>query len=165
MEDFDIQEIRQVPGIKSSFSLDFGFTDPNAFICAMVDNSKKIIYVFDEWYQTGTTNQKIAAQIKAMGYGGQVVLVNTMSLGESKKRSFNHVLSDHGLNVNLICFQRPGGTSPLIDISSLLKSSSEVISYASSTHTQHKIPLGTDMEVTFNPSSIPRNNIFWPVGL
>lgn len=56
MENFDVQEIRQIPGIKSSFSLDFGFTDPNAFICAMVDNSKKIIYVFDEWYQTGTTN-------------------------------------------------------------------------------------------------------------
>lgn len=74
MEDFDIQEIRQVPGIKSSFSLDFGFTDPNAFICAMVDNSKKIIYVFDEWYQTGTTNQKIAAQIKDMGYGGQRII-------------------------------------------------------------------------------------------
>lgn len=75
--DFDVQEIRKIPGIKSAFSLDFGFTDPNAFICSMVDNKEKIIYIFDEWYETGTTNQKIAEQIKSMGYGGQVIICDS----------------------------------------------------------------------------------------
>lgn len=42
--DFDVDEVRKIPGIKSSFSLDFGFTDPNAFICAMIDQTEKIIY-------------------------------------------------------------------------------------------------------------------------
>lgn len=74
MVDFDVDAIRSIPGIKSAFSLDFGFTDPTAFICSMVDNTAKIIYVFDEWYNTGTTNQKIAEQIKSMGYGGQRII-------------------------------------------------------------------------------------------
>jgi len=72
--DFDIDEVRRIPGIKSAFGLDFGFTDPNAFICVMVDNIAKIIYVFDEWYQTGATNQIIAQAIKDKGYGGQRIV-------------------------------------------------------------------------------------------
>lgn len=72
--DFDIDEVRRIPGIKSAFGLDFGFTDPNAFICVMVDNTAKIIYVFDEWYQTGATNQMIAQAIKDKGYGGQRII-------------------------------------------------------------------------------------------
>ena len=74
VEDFDVDEIRQIPGIKSAFNLDFGFTDPNAFVCEMVDNTNMIIYVFDEWYQSGVTNRIIAAKIKEMGYGGQVIV-------------------------------------------------------------------------------------------
>ena len=77
MADFDREKVRQIPGIKSAFSLDFGFTDPNAFICSMVDNNAKVIYIFDEWYQVGTTNQKIAEQIKAMGYGGQRIVCDS----------------------------------------------------------------------------------------
>lgn len=73
-EDFDVGETRRIQGIKSAFGLDFGFTDPNAFICMLIDNAAKIIYVFDEWYKTGTTNQKIAEQIKGMGYGGQRII-------------------------------------------------------------------------------------------
>lgn len=70
-EEFDVDEIRAVPGIKSAFGLDFGFTDPNALICLLVDNAAMKIYVFDEWYKTGVTNKAIADRIKAMGYGGQ----------------------------------------------------------------------------------------------
>ena len=77
VEYFDINEIRSIQGIKSSFSLDFGFTDPNAFICAMVDNKEKIIYVFDEWYKTGVTNKIIANAIKEKGYGGQIIICDS----------------------------------------------------------------------------------------
>ena len=71
--DFDVDAIRQIQGIKSAFNLDFGFTDPNAFVCEMVDNTDMKIYVFDEWYQSGVTNKVIAAKIKEMGYGGQII--------------------------------------------------------------------------------------------
>ena len=73
-EDFDADEIRRIPGIKSAFNLDFGFTDPNAFVCELVDNTAMKIYVFDEWYKTGVTNRIIAGQIRKMGYGGQRII-------------------------------------------------------------------------------------------
>jgi phage terminase large subunit len=77
VENFDVDAIRQIPDIKSAFNLDFGFTDPNAFVCEMVDNKNKKIYVFDEWYKTGVTNRVIAQQIKDMGYGNQRIICDS----------------------------------------------------------------------------------------
>lgn len=73
-EDFDIDAIRKIPGIKSAFGLDFGFTDPNAFTCLLIDNAAMKIYVFDEWYRTGVTNRQIAQAIKEKGCGGQRII-------------------------------------------------------------------------------------------
>lgn len=77
VEDFDVDEIRKINGIKAAFNLDFGFTDPNAFVCEMVDNAAMRIYIFDEWYKTGVTNKAIAEQIKKMGYGGQRIVCDS----------------------------------------------------------------------------------------
>ncbi len=77
VEAFDVDEIRRISGIKSAFNLDFGFTDPNAFVCEMIDNAAMRIYVFDEWYATGVTNKVIAQQIKDMGYGGQHIICDS----------------------------------------------------------------------------------------
>ena len=74
VESFNVDDVRQIVGIKSAFNLDFGFTDPNAFVCEMVDNTNMKIYIFDEWYQTGVTNKTIADQIKRMGYGNQRII-------------------------------------------------------------------------------------------
>lgn len=74
VENFDIDEIRARKGIKSAFGLDFGFTDPNALICMLIDNKAKLIYIFDEWYKKGATNQVIAQAIKDKGYGGQRII-------------------------------------------------------------------------------------------
>ena len=76
-EDFDIDSIRAIPGIKSAFGLDFGFTDPNAFTCFLIDNVAMKIYVFDEWYKTGVTNKIIAQAIKEKGYGGQKIICDS----------------------------------------------------------------------------------------
>ena len=73
-EDFDVDTIRAIPGIRSAFGLDFGFTDPNAFTCFLIDNAAMKIYVFDEWYKTGVTNKIIAQAIKEKGYGGQKII-------------------------------------------------------------------------------------------
>ena len=77
VENFDVDKIRQIPGIKSAFNLDFGFTDPNAFVCEMVDNTNMKIYIFDEWYESGITNKIIAQKIKDMGYGGQTIICDS----------------------------------------------------------------------------------------
>ena len=76
-EDFNVDTIRAIPGIKSAFGLDFGFTDPNAFTCFLVDNTAMKIYVFDEWYKTGVTNKIIAQAIKEKGYGGQKIICDS----------------------------------------------------------------------------------------
>lgn len=76
-KDFDVDSIRKLPGIISAFGLDFGFTDPTAFVCMLVDNKNKNIYVFDEWYCVGATNEQIAAQIKAMGFAGQRIICDS----------------------------------------------------------------------------------------
>lgn len=73
-EDFDIDATRKMPGIKAAFGLDFGFTDPNAFTCLLIDNAAMKIYVFDEWYRTGVTNKQIAQAIKEKGYDGQRII-------------------------------------------------------------------------------------------
>ena len=74
VEDFNIDDIRKLPGVISAFGLDFGFTDPNALVCMLIDQENKRIYVFDEWYRTGITNQVIAQQIVDRGYGSQRIV-------------------------------------------------------------------------------------------
>lgn len=99
VEDFDLEEIKKIPGIKSAFNLDFGFTDPNAFVCELVDNTAMRIYVFDEWYQTGVTNKVIAQQIKSMGYGGQRIVCDSAepkSIAELNEEGIRAVPSRKG---------------------------------------------------------------------
>lgn len=99
VEDFDVDEVRKIKGIKAAFNLDFGFTDPNAFVCEMVDNTAMRIYIFDEWYQTGVTNKEIAKQIKKMGYGGQHIICDSAepkSIAELRDEGINAVPSRKG---------------------------------------------------------------------
>ena len=66
---FSVEEIRRVPGIKSAFGLDFGYTnDPAALFCGLVDKATKTIWVFDEIYKTGMSNENIADAVKRAGY-------------------------------------------------------------------------------------------------
>ncbi len=66
---FDIDKIRQMASIKSAFGLDFGYTnDPSALFCGLVDKSAKTLWVFDEMYKHGMSNERIADEITKMGY-------------------------------------------------------------------------------------------------
>lgn len=57
------------PDIISVFGLDFGYTnDPTALFCGLVDKEAKIIYVFDELYKKGMSNEAIAEDVTKMGY-------------------------------------------------------------------------------------------------
>ncbi len=51
------------------FGLDYGYTnDPTAFIAAAVNSEDKLLYIFDEHYQTRMVNSEIAAMIAQKGY-------------------------------------------------------------------------------------------------
>lgn len=68
-ESFDLEEVKRIQGIQSAFGLDFGYTnDPSALFCGMIDQTGKKIYVFDEMYKKGMSNEAIHAEITQMGY-------------------------------------------------------------------------------------------------
>ena len=68
-EKFDIDEVRRRPGVVSVFGLDFGYTnDPTALFCGLLDQSGKRLFVFDEMYEKGLSNAKIADKVREMGY-------------------------------------------------------------------------------------------------
>lgn len=65
-EYFELEQVRQY---KSAFGLDFGYTnDPSAFFVSFLDIENKKLYVYDEFYNPGMSNRKIADEISAMGY-------------------------------------------------------------------------------------------------
>lgn len=71
---FDVQALRKRSGVQAAFGLDFGYTDPTAFVAALVDSAAMRIYIFDEWYARGVTNREIAAHLTQAGYGGQRIV-------------------------------------------------------------------------------------------
>ena len=73
IKDYDVDALRQ-SGLKPAYGLDFGYTDPNAFVAMLIDNDKKVIYIFDEFYKTGITNKQIAEEIKRKGYGSERII-------------------------------------------------------------------------------------------
>jgi phage terminase large subunit len=65
-EYFELEKVRQY---KSAFGLDFGYTnDPSAFFVGFIDTDNKKLYVYDEFYQSGMSNRRIADEIISMGY-------------------------------------------------------------------------------------------------
>ena len=67
---FSIEEVRAVKGIKTVFGLDFGYTnDPSALFCGFIDQESKTLWVFDEMYKSGMSNEAIAAEVVRMGFG------------------------------------------------------------------------------------------------
>lgn len=75
---FKLDDIRQIDGIQSAFGLDFGYTqDPSAFCCMMVDQKNKRIYVFDEMYEKGFSNEKIYAWIHEHGYAKEKITADS----------------------------------------------------------------------------------------
>lgn len=65
-QEFTLDDIKHC---KSAFGLDFGYTnDPSAFFAGFIDIENKKLYVWDEFYQCGMSNKKIAATVTEMGY-------------------------------------------------------------------------------------------------
>lgn len=71
---FNIDEVRQIQGIRSAFGGDFGYTnDPSTLFCGLIDKGSKCIYVFDEMYQHGMSNERIAEVITQKGYNKEKI--------------------------------------------------------------------------------------------
>lgn len=58
--------------------LDFGYTnDATAFFIGFLDEAGKKLYVWDEMYEKGLSNRKIAEKITAMGYGKERITADS----------------------------------------------------------------------------------------
>ncbi len=77
-EAFDIDSIRSKPNIVSVFGLDFGYTnDPSTLFCGLLDQENKQLFVFDEMYEKGLSNRRIADTINDMGYGKERITADS----------------------------------------------------------------------------------------
>lgn len=96
VENFDYREIlKNVKGSKAIFSLDFGFTnDPTAFVCSILDEINKKIWIFDGFEQKGLLNDEIAKKIIEMGYRKEVITADSAepkSIEELKRNGLDRV--------------------------------------------------------------------------
>lgn len=75
---FSLDEIRQIKGIVTAFGLDFGYTnDPSALFCGMLDAAGKRLFVFDEMYRKGLSNEALYKEITSMGYGKERIIADS----------------------------------------------------------------------------------------
>lgn len=66
---FDVHEISIRPSVRSAFGMDFGYVnDPSTLFCGLVDTVAREIYVFDEMYEKGMSNEDIKERVSEMGY-------------------------------------------------------------------------------------------------
>ena len=76
--EFDIDEVRRKPGVHSVFGLDFGYTnDPTALFCGLLDRENRTLYVFDEMYEKGMSNERIARKVVEMGYSKERITADS----------------------------------------------------------------------------------------
>ena len=69
---------KEHPDLLSAFGLDFGYTnDPSTLFCGLLDLKKKQLYVFDELYEKGLSNKRIAARITEMGYSKERITADS----------------------------------------------------------------------------------------
>ena len=102
--EFDIQEILKISDIESAFGLDFGYTnDPSALFCGLISRERKEIYVFDELYKKALTNNKIAVEIKNMGYAKEKITADS-----AEPKSIDEL---YDLGLKGICAARKGKDS------------------------------------------------------
>ena len=76
--EFDIDELRRRPELHTVFGLDFGYTnDPTALFCGMIDRVSRTLYVFDEMYEKGMSNERIARKVIEMGYSKERITADS----------------------------------------------------------------------------------------
>lgn len=77
-QEFILEQIRKDYKIESAFGLDFGYTnDPSALFAGFIDVQNRKIFVWDEMYETGLSNKKIAENITSLGYGKERITADS----------------------------------------------------------------------------------------
>lgn len=76
--DFDWREAAAGAQARSIFGLDFGYVnDETALFCGLVDLTARRIWVFDEIYRRGLSNEQLYAEIVAKGYAKERICADS----------------------------------------------------------------------------------------
>jgi phage terminase large subunit len=97
--DVDVNTLLKDRANIAFYGLDFGFTDPSAFVGGFMNLNKHEIYIFTELYETGLTNQDIAGRLKAQGLKHEIVKCDSAepkSIEELRKAGINAKPSQKG---------------------------------------------------------------------
>lgn len=82
---------------KTYFGLDFGYTnDPSAFIVFLVDEKKKLMWIYDEFYRSGMLNEDIYNLIAYKGYSKERIIADSAepkSIAELRKLGLRRIKS------------------------------------------------------------------------
>ena len=77
-ENFDWKDIARQSGVKTVFGLDFGYSnDETAFFCGLIDPETKDLWVFDELYEKGMSNERIYEEISRKGYSKEKIIADS----------------------------------------------------------------------------------------
>lgn len=77
-QDFDVDEVFEIPNIVAVFGLDFGYTnDPTALFCGALDVKGRRLFVFDELYKQRLSNRAIYDAIVKMGYAKESIIADS----------------------------------------------------------------------------------------
>lgn len=81
------------------FGGDYGWNDPTAFICALVDIENRELYIFDEHYERFMTNDAIHRMIKFKGYSRERIVfdsANPKDIYDLRRRGLRVVAAEKG---------------------------------------------------------------------
>ena len=95
----DFESLNRDKENRSFFGLDFGFTDPTAFVGGFINESQKTIYITNCFLTRGLTNPDIAERIKAQGLKNEIVACDAAepkSIEELKNLGVNAVAAPKG---------------------------------------------------------------------
>lgn len=92
IRDFDYSDALCLPEAHAFFGLDFGFTDPTAFVGGVIAPVDKVIFIVWEFYKSNITNIQIAKAIKSIGVRREIVWCDSAEPKSIKE------LRDAGIN-------------------------------------------------------------------
>ncbi|WP_412729582.1 PBSX family phage terminase large subunit [Geobacillus stearothermophilus] len=94
VSDFDIEKVIHETQA-TSYGLDFGYVhDETAFVALAVDQKEKKIYIFDELYEKGLSNQKIYERLVEKGYEKSTIIADSAepkSIDELKRLGLRRI--------------------------------------------------------------------------
>lgn len=92
---FDVNEVSKRPNVKSVFGMDFGYVnDSSTLFCGLVDTVAREIYVFDEMYEKGMSNEDILSKVSEMGYAKERIKADSAepkSIAYLRKAGLNRI--------------------------------------------------------------------------